>query len=111
MTVRSAKLDDMKGGWFVGSFLPTLFNTTDVEVAVKRYRAGDREAAHYHRIATEITVVVSGEVEMAGGTWKAGDIIVLEPGDATDFRALADSINVVVKLPGATNDKYLVDAA
>ena len=33
----------------------------------------------------------------------------MEPGDATDFEALEDAENVVVKLPGANNDKYLVE--
>jgi hypothetical protein len=108
MTVRHARLDDMKGGWFVGSFSPTVYDTTAAEVAVKHYHAGDYEAAHYHRIATEITVVVSGRVEMAGRSWQTGDIIVLEPGEATDFRAVADATTVVVKLPGVTNDKYAV---
>ena len=37
-----------------------------------------------------------------------GDIIVAEPDDATDFTSLTDSMNVVVKIPGANNDKYLV---
>ena len=41
--------------------------------------------------------------------YQQGDIIVVEPGDATSFEALEDSINVVVKLPGVNNDKYLVE--
>lgn len=109
MTVRHAKLDNMKGGWFVGSFSPTVHDTTAAEVAVKHYCAGDYEAAHYHRVATEVTVVVRGKVEMAGNSWQTGDIIVLEPGEATDFRALSDTITVVVKLPGVKNDKYVLE--
>ncbi len=44
---------------------------------------------------------------MAGRTWGEGDIIVLDPGEETDFEALTDCINVVVKLPGAMNDKFI----
>lgn len=40
--------------------------------------------------------------------FKEGTIVIVEPGDATEFIALEDSINVVVKIPGANNDKYLV---
>ena len=101
------RLDAMTKGWFLGDFLPTAFRTGACEVAVKHYRAGDHEGVHHHRIATEITVIVSGEVEMMGRRWQAGDIITVEPGEATDFTAITDAINVVVKLPGATNDKYL----
>ncbi|MFZ5830265.1 MAG: hypothetical protein ACOY3P_09255 [Planctomycetota bacterium] len=110
MGVRSGRLDEMRGGWFVGSFVPTLLDTVDVEVAVKRYRAGDREGSHYHKLATEITVVVDGQVQMAGRVWSAGDIVLLEPGFVTGFEALTDALTVVVKHPGAPNDKYLVEA-
>ena len=35
-------LDDMTKGWFVGNFEPTVLNTEDVEVAVKKYKKGDQ---------------------------------------------------------------------
>lgn len=106
--MRSAKLNDMVRGWFVGAFTPTALATEACEVAVRAYRAGDREAAHYHRVAVEVTLVISGRVRMAGRDWGEGDIVVLEPGEATDFEALTDAVNVVVKVPGARDDKYLV---
>lgn len=105
--MRTAKLENMTKGWFVGNFEPTLYKTNDVEVAVKTYRAGDCEKAHYHKIATEITVITEGVVRMNGVEYKKGDIIIIEPGDATDFLAVTDSVNTVVKLPGANNDKYI----
>lgn len=102
------KLDNMTKGWFIGNFDPSLYKTNDVEVAVKSYKAGDHEDKHYHKIATEYTVIIDGEVEMNGIRYKKNDIIVMEPGDTTDFRAITDCMNVVVKIPGANNDKYLV---
>lgn len=104
--MKFAQLDDMIGGWFVGAFNPTAFSTNNCEVAVKHYAAGTKEELHHHRVATEITLVLSGVVRMAGREWSAGDIIVLEPGDATGFEAITDAVNVVVKTPGALNDKY-----
>jgi quercetin dioxygenase-like cupin family protein len=107
--MKNFHLDNMIKGWFVGDFSPTAFSTKDCEVAVKNYKAGDHEGAHYHKVATEITVIVSGSVRMLGKKWHAGDIIVLEPGTVTDFEALTDAVNVVVKVPGAKDDKYLND--
>ncbi len=107
--MNSAKHSEMIKGWFVGGFTPTAYSTDACEVAVKHYKAGETESAHYHKVATEITMVLSGRVRMAGQEWGAGDIIVLEPGDITDFEALTDAVNVVVKTPGALNDKFLVD--
>jgi quercetin dioxygenase-like cupin family protein len=105
----SERLQDMTKGWFVGSFNPTALSTDACEVAVKKYQAGDYEPAHFHKIATEVTLILSGSVYMAGKTFEAGDIIVLQPNEITDFRAVTDVATVVVKVPGAKNDKYLVD--
>ena len=104
--MKTFRLDDMKGGWFVGDFLPTCLSTKDCEVACKFYKSGDVEEAHVHRIATEITLIVEGLVKMNDVIYKSGDIIVLEPGDATDFHALKDTMNVVVKVPSVAGDKY-----
>jgi quercetin dioxygenase-like cupin family protein len=105
--MKIAQLDAMTKGWFVGDFDPSVIRTDSVEVAVKIYKAGDSEDWHFHKIATEVTVVVSGEVEMCGRRFKAGDIIVMEPGEGTAFKAITDAVNAVVKIPGAKNDKYL----
>ena len=105
----TSSLDKMVKGWFVGAFEPTLYKTNDVEVAVKEYEQGDSEQPHYHKIATEITVVNTGKVKMFDKIWAAGDIIVVEPGDITGFEALEKASTTVVKIPGALNDKYLVN--
>jgi quercetin dioxygenase-like cupin family protein len=106
--MKTAKLGDMLKGWFIGDFEPSLFKTGAVEVAVKTYKKGDREAKHHHKVATEYTAIVSGQVRMNGAEYGAGDIVVMEPNEATDFECLEDgTINVVVKIPGAKDDKYV----
>lgn len=107
--MKIAKLDDMVKGWFVGNFTPAIYQTNDVEVAVKNYKKGDFEQKHYHKIATEITVIVSGKVKMNGVEYQKGDIIVILPNESTDFEAFEDTVTTVVKLPGAINDKYIVN--
>ena len=106
--MKTATISEMEKGWFIGDFSPSLCKTNACEVAVKTYRAGDQESAHFHKVATEYTMVVSGRVCMFGREFQAGDIIIAEPGDVTDFKAVEDSVNVVVKIPGATGDKYPV---
>jgi quercetin dioxygenase-like cupin family protein len=104
--MRHARLETMVKGWFVGDFAPTALKTDVCEVAVKHYHAGDFEALHHHKIGTEVTLIVSGRVRMQDQEWGPGDIIVLEPGEATTFEALTDVVNVVVKTPSAKGDKY-----
>lgn len=105
--MENAKLSEMTKGWFIGNFEPSLLKTNDVEVAVKKYRAGDIEERHYHKIATEFTVIISGKVKMFGKEYGADDIVVVKPGEATAFECLEDAVNVVVKIPGANGDKYV----
>ncbi len=101
------KLDNMVRGWLVGNFDPAVYKTTDVEFAVQRFPAGSYEEWHMHKVATEITVIVVGQAEMNGTTYFAGDIIVIEPNEGTDFRAILDTTTAVLKIPGTLNDKYL----
>jgi anti-sigma factor ChrR (cupin superfamily) len=101
------RLQDMVKGWFIGDFQPTVIKTDAVEVAIKKYKQGEYEESHHHRIATEVTTIVSGKVEMNGRVYVEGDIIQIDPYDSTDFRALTDAVTCVVKHPGAKDDKYV----
>jgi anti-sigma factor ChrR (cupin superfamily) len=107
--LNSAQLEKMVKGWFVGDFEPTMLRTSAVEVAVKHYRAGESEPRHHHLIATELTVIVSGSVKMNGKVFREGSIISIAPRESTDFEALQACTTVVVKFPGAGNDKYAGD--
>lgn len=106
--MKLARLDEMVRGWFVGGFQPAAYSTEACEVAVRHYTASDKEALHRHMVATEITVILSGRVRMMDRECCAGDIVVLSPGEATDFEAITDCATVVVKVPGALNDKHLL---
>ena len=80
-----------------------------MEVADNEASATERHGegvVHHHRVATEVTVVVSGRVRIMGKILDPGDIMLLEPGEATDFLALTDAVCAVVKLPSARGDKY-----
>ena len=96
-------------GWFVGDFEPTCLKTKECEVAVKKYKAGNFEEAHYHKIAKEITYILEGTVRMNGKEYTEGDIILIEPGEIVAFSAITDSKNVVVKVPSVKGDKYIVE--
>jgi hypothetical protein len=100
-------IQDMVRGWFVGNFDPSVLKTEDVEVALQSYNAGDYEERHFHKISTEVTMITSGVVEMNGVRYSEGSIIVIKPNESTDFRAITAVKNVVVKVPGAANDKYM----
>jgi quercetin dioxygenase-like cupin family protein len=104
--MKKHNLNDFIKGWFVGRFEPTIIDTEDFEVAIKRYKKGDYENSHYHKVAKELTIIVEGEVKMNETKYQKDDIIVIEPGEKTDFKCLTDVITCVVKVPSVKNDKF-----
>jgi quercetin dioxygenase-like cupin family protein len=107
--MKKYRIEDMTRGWFVGEFSPTAFNTKDCEVGYKTYKAGDNEPAHVHKVATELTLITSGTVQMNNKQYKEGDIVVISPGEIVKFKAITDATNVVFKLPSVKGDKYIVE--
>jgi quercetin dioxygenase-like cupin family protein len=105
--MKKDSLMNFTGGWFIGNFNPSLLKTNDVEVAVKHYEPGAYDKEHFHKVGTEYTVIVKGKVKMAGIEYSEGDILTILPMEPTDFLALTEAVTVVVKIPGASNDKYL----
>lgn len=100
-------LSQFTRGWMVGDFSPSIIRTKDFEFMVRNYKAGEDEARHVHKVADEITVVVSGKFRMNGEELTAGDIIHLSPGDSADFACVEDGATAVIKTPSVMGDKYI----
>ena len=105
--IKIHKLNDFVRGWIVGNFDPSLYKTNDFEFAVKNFKAGDKECEHYHKIATEITVIVSGKAKMKNTIIETGNVVVILPNEKTEFEALEDTTIAVIKVPATNNDKYV----
>ncbi len=102
------KISNYIKGWVIGDFEPTLLKTKDLEVGIKYYNSGTIESAHYHKISTEFTFILSGSVEMLNQTYHKGDIVKIEPNVINQFKSLTDSILMVIKIPSSKDDKYEV---
>jgi hypothetical protein len=103
------QLNDFFKGWFIGDFKPTLLPTSDFEIAVKEYGAGDSEENHLHKEAIEFTVVLDGTIIMNGIEYNRNDIIRIEKNEATKFESITDSRTLVIKTPSVKGDKYIVE--
>ncbi len=104
--MKQYKLKDFTKGWLIGDFEPNIFRTKDFEFMVRSYKKGDMEARHVHKIAQEVTVIVSGVFLMNGEKLEAGDAVLLTPGESADFECLEDGTNAVIKTPSVLGDKY-----
>lgn len=98
----------MYRGWIIGDFDPSLLKTKDFEVGILHHPKGEKWPAHYHKIATEYNVLISGSMRLCDVELKAGDTFILEPNEIADPVFHEDCTIVCVKVPSDTKDKYLV---
>ena len=94
-------------GWYIGDFIGAAYKTKDFEVCFQDNPRG-KTASHYHKEATEITLVISGKLLLNGEIYEAGSIHILEPGDISQLEYLEPTQVVTVKTPSVPGDKYLL---
>lgn len=102
-------ISNYKRGWIIGNFEPSLLDTQDFEVAIQTYREGDVEQAHVHKVATEITYIISGTAKFNNEVFHANEIVKILPGETVKFEALTHVTTLVVKTPSIPNDKYVTE--
>ena len=106
--MRNFKLADFYRGWIIGNFEPSILKTKDFEVGILRHTKGERWPAHYHKIATEYNVLVSGYMSLNGKELYPNDVFILEPNEIADPIFHEDCIIVCIKVPSLTDDKYVL---
>jgi mannose-6-phosphate isomerase-like protein (cupin superfamily) len=104
--MKKYSLENFTKGWFIGMFDNSILKLDNFEVAIKRYKAGDKEQKHFHKIATEYTVIIEGSVLMNNERYKINDIIEITPNESTDFICIEDTTTCVIKIPSCPNDKF-----
>jgi quercetin dioxygenase-like cupin family protein len=102
------KLDNMHRGWFIGHFDPSVLKTEDFEVGLLTHKKGEVWPKHYHAVATEYNVLVSGSMTIGGNDIVPGDIFILEPNEVAEPVFHEDCLIVCVKTPSVKGDKYEV---
>lgn len=102
-------LQDMVKGWCIGNFEPCIYKTELFEVAIKQYKENEEEKSHYHKIATEYTIVVEGIVEFNGKEYKENSILVINPNEVIKFKSITKSKTVVIKIPSSIGDKFEIE--
>ena len=106
--MKKFNLKDMKGGWFVGAFTPTAYST-DFEVGIHTHSKGEHHQDHFHKLGTEINLVLDGSVSINGSVFNKDDIFILYPYELSCVEYLTDVRICVVRNISDTTDKYKVD--
>lgn len=102
------KLNEFTKGWIVGDFDPSIIRTKEAEISIREYKKGDRDEIHIHKLADEITVIVSGKFKYNGKVLKKNDIALIVRHEQADFECLEDGVNVVIKVPSVVGDKHVI---
>jgi quercetin dioxygenase-like cupin family protein len=84
-------------GWVAGNFEPSIFNSENFECAIKTFKAGEIEQKHYHHSSRELTIVISGKIEMNGEEFSGGEMVLLEVNEISEFKSITDSVCVALR--------------
>jgi quercetin dioxygenase-like cupin family protein len=105
--MRHSRLEDYTRGWFIGDFEPALLRTKDFEVSVFVRKKGTPPDPHYHHVAEEYNVLISGRLSINGYELVSGDVFVIERDEVTSCVYHEDCTIVAVKVPSCIGDKYV----
>lgn len=106
--MQKQNLNEMWRGWFIGNFEPSILKTENFEVGLLTHKKGEVWPRHYHAIATEYNLLISGSMTICGDLISPGTIFVLEPNEIADPVFHEDCQVLCVKVPSIKGDKYEV---
>ena len=95
-------------GWFIGNFDRAAVKTKDFEVCWQTNPAGAKDTPHYHKVITEVQLIVRGRIIINGVEFEPGDIYVSDPGEHYYGEYLEDTEVVAIKFPSIPSDKYYI---
>lgn len=106
--MKVGKLSEFYRGWVIGNFEPSLHKTQDFEVGILTHPKGEKWPAHYHKVATEYNILISGTMKLCGVELVPGDTFIIEPLEVADPTFHEDCTIVCIKIPSDTKDKYIL---
>lgn len=106
--MKTYNINEMKNGWFIGDFYPSVFKNSSFEVAHHSHKAGHKAQPHTHKISQELTYIVSGKLLVSDIVLSRGDMFLYEPYDIADVTVLEDVDLIVIKWPSIPSDKYII---
>lgn len=95
-------------GWCIGDFEPSIIRTKDFELGILRHKKNEEWSRHYHKIATEYNILLSGSMRVCDEELSSGDIFVIQPNEIAEPKFHEDCVIVCVKIPSVPGDKYIV---
>jgi quercetin dioxygenase-like cupin family protein len=102
------RIEEFFRGWFIGNFKPAVYETDQFEIGLLSHKKDEVWPTHFHKIATEYNLLISGSMTLNGTQINVGDLFIIKPGEIADPKFLEDCKILVVKTPSIPGDKYEV---
>ena len=103
--MKTDHISNFTRGWFIGNFEPSILQTEDFEVAIITHKQDEEIPKHFHPVATEYNVMLSGRMWVNGRNLTKGDMFSFEPDEICNVQVLEDSEVLCVKVPSIQGDK------
>lgn len=103
------RIEDMKDGWYIGNFLPSVLKTEVFEVCYKKHKKGEKWETHYHEKITEINLLIKGKMMINNTLLLEGDIFTIPPFYVSSPNFLEDCEIIIIKTPSIINDKIIIN--
>ena len=98
--------------WFIGDFEPVALKTKDFEVGVGHHEKGEKWDKHFHKLATEITLILKGKVKIEGKNYTlllapmAGFYSDPDKGKTQMRVAVVEPMYLIEKMPQLLSELY-----
>jgi hypothetical protein len=99
-------LKNFKGGWIIGNFEPSLINTKNFEIAIKKIKKGFVDIPHYHTGGPEYNILISGKLIQNKTEIFPDEIFIFEAGEIARIQAIEDSVVIAIRGYSDPNDKH-----
>tara|TARA_B100001248_G_C27224303_1_gene381788 strand:+ start:99 stop:425 length:327 start_codon:yes stop_codon:yes gene_type:complete len=102
-------IKDMKDGWLIGNFEPSILKTKNFEVGVLKHHKGQQWPDHYHNNVTEYNLLLKGKMYINDILINVNDIFVLKPKEIARPIFVEDCEILCIKVPSVIGDKVEVN--
>ncbi|MEK6883116.1 MAG: hypothetical protein AABY22_26055 [Nanoarchaeota archaeon] len=102
------KLKNMKDGWFLGNFKPTVYKIEQVECCYRIHKKGEYWPKHFHKKTIEINLLIKGKMKICGKIINKNDIFVIKPFEIAKPEYLQDCHIFIVRIPSIPDDKFII---
>ncbi len=101
-------INDMKNGWMVGNFNPSVLKTKDLELGHHKYSKGHISEKHYHAMTNEINYILQGKIKVNNHLFlETGHVFVVSPYEIITVEFLEDTDLIIARDGSYPKDKII----